>query len=871
MLLIRVLIAGLLLAPLGGAEALVVEDSGVRVEITVEPAEDTAVVTARFVPVADGTGWHLYDVSMPKTGIDGVGRPTLLEFPAESGVVVEEPPSADVASHKLTIEMVGTYDVYPAGPVTITQRIRLPAGDGSEVSVPAKLWYMLCTDLTCLRPVSGKSLEVSLPTRVVAVPSSDAPAEVIASFGEDTVAWNMVRGEVLLRHDGGAEAELLVRFEPITPPEYADAPFHLYGMSTPMTGAEFSGIGRPTRFEFAAGSAARIVGELSADPPSYDEPLGMDVLDIFPPGPVTVSAPIQLPRGDGAPVAVTLQLTYMSCNHELCQRPTERKPLEIMLPSHPDGVAGAAVDSEPEVAPAEPVHVEEPAQAHVQSPWLRAALAAALALLAAELLGWLRARRTSNPPGAWRAMAGTLVLSAAVYVVASFAPPYQSAPAIPWVAVADVAELEVTIAEAHANGQAALLDFTGPSCVNCQKMAKDVFVLPEVAAAWGSGVPIEVDTDPPHDDLAAWQQQETSSQVRPLYLRIAPDGSKAMWNDVFEPGNEERVTALTEFLRGTGEAGAGDVAAGWNSSWFQFVLLAVLGGLFTLVMPCTYPMIPFTISFFSKQAAAGQRLAPLAACYSLGIVGFFALIGVVVAGLFGAAVTSFAGDPITNFAIGILFIVFAMSLFGAFLLQLPGGLEGKLGGSRSGYVGALLMGLTFAITAFTCTAPFAGLVLGEAVATGTWSAAIVGMVIYASVIAIPFFFLSTSPGLLKRMPNSGAWMSEFKVVGGFVELAAALKFIAISEKHWDWGPWQWDLFTRQPILAAWATMSLLSAAYIFGWLRLKDDAPVTKHSALRLLWGSLFAVLGIWLLGGLLGVHLGTFESFFPLDAAPLR
>jgi len=132
------------------------------------------------------------------------------------------------------------------------------------------------------------------------------------------------------------------------------------------------------------------------------------------------------------------------------------------------------------------------------------------------------------------------------------------------------------------------------------------------------------------------------------------------------------------------------------------------------------------------------------------------------------------------------------------------------------------------------------------------------------MIAIPFFFLSLSPGLLTRIPRAGGWMSEFKVVGGLVELGAALKFLAITDAAYGWG-----LVTRDPTLAAWAVLSLLCAVYLLGWLRLKDDTAVEHVGWGRLAGAATFAVLGLWLLGGLLGTHLGMFEGFFPADTPP--
>jgi thiol:disulfide interchange protein DsbD len=281
-------------------------------------------------------------------------------------------------------------------------------------------------------------------------------------------------------------------------------------------------------------------------------------------------------------------------------------------------------------------------------------------------------------------------------------------------------------------------------------------------------------------------------------------------------------------------------------------------------MPCTYPMIPFTINFFAKQAASGHRTAPLAAFYALGIIACFVGVGVVVTGVFGSTLATFSGHPVTNLVIGLLFVVLGFSLLGAFLLRLPSGLENAIGGGRGGYLGALLMGLTFAVTAFACTAPFAGSVLAAAVTSGTggaWARAVGGMAVYASVIAVPFFFLALSPGLLARLPKASGWMNEVKIVGGLIELAAALKFLVICDYHWHWG-----VFGRSSVVAAWAALGFVIAAYVFGSWRTASDEPVAQGGVgvVRLLIGAAFLALALWLTAGLFGGDLAVLESFFP-------
>ena len=156
-------------------------------------------------------------------------------------------------------------------------------------------------------------------------------------------------------------------------------------------------------------------------------------------------------------------------------------------------------------------------------------------------------------------------------------------------------------------------------------------------------------------------------------------------------------------------------------------------------------MIPFTVTFFSKQADCGHKLVPLAACYAFGIIGFFVLIGVLVAGVFGSSVSIFAGHWLTNLIIGAVFVVFALSLLGAFILQLPGGLELSLVVPQR-LLWRPVDGCDVRHHCVYLYGTVCWLGLKEAVTgSGTWLRAIAGMAIYASAIAIPFFILAVSP------------------------------------------------------------------------------------------------------------------------------
>lgn len=617
------------------------------------------------------------------------------------------------------------------------------------------------------------------------------------SSAEGTLTRASVSVVVRLEVAADGMATLVGRF---TPDPTSKDPLHLYSKDLEGT------VGVATRIELPAHSPLRVRGPLTADV----ETVLLDDLPVYPNGPVTLRLPVLLPvRADGAEVPAAITISYMACSAKFCKQPVQGYEMTLTVPSVLAESASTTERGVDEGALRQLLDRQAKGQAEVVRRIVREELDARLA---------------PNP--------------------------------IAWRTVATVAEVESVLAAERAAGRVVLLDFTGPSCVNCQLMEKTVFRLPAVIRALGGLTAVKVNTDPPFQVLADWQQMRFQSQNRPLYVRLAADGTETRWSEVFAPDAAEPRDRFLAFLAG----GAG-ADAGLGAGLGQFLLLAVLGGLFTLLMPCTYPMIPFTVNFFAKQAAAGHRLAPLATFYALGIVACFVGLGVLITGVFGASLSSLAGHPVTNLLIALLFVVFGLSLLGLFLLRLPNGLENALGGGRAGYLGALVMGLTFAVTAFTCTAPFAGTVLAQAVATGVWWTAVLGMTVYALAIAVPFFFLALSPGMLKRLPKAGGWMNEVKVVGGVIELAAALKFLVICDLAWQWG-----VVDRTLVLAAWAAGAGFIAIYVLGLVRLPGDQRVDGAGAGRVLLALGFATMALWFAAGLAGTGLGFVESLFPVS-----
>src|SRR5205823_2775616 len=239
--------------------------------------------------------------------------------------------------------------------------------------------------------------------------------------------------------------------------------------------------------------------------------------------------------------------------------------------------------------------------------------------------------------------------------------------------------------------------------------------------------------------------------------------------------------------------------------------------------------------------SAGNRRGAVrdASIYAVGIILTFTALGVVLAVLFGAAGTNQVADnPWINLLITGIFLAFALSLFGAFNLQVPSSILTKLdalsrkeeGGGGGGHIIALLlMGLTFSLTSFTCTAPFVGTLLVMA-AQGKWIFPVIGMLAFSTVFALPFFILALAPQLVSQLPKSGGWLNSVKVVMGLLEIAAAMKFLSNADLVW-----RWSIFTREVVLASWVAVTVLITLYLLGKFQLSHDSPIQHLGAVRLM------------------------------------
>jgi thiol:disulfide interchange protein len=302
---------------------------------------------------------------------------------------------------------------------------------------------------------------------------------------------------------------------------------------------------------------------------------------------------------------------------------------------------------------------------------------------------------------------------------------------------------------------------------------------------------------------------------------------------------------------------------------WSFIWLAATLGALSVLSPCVFPMIPITVSYFTNHSSGSRAKAMrLATIYSFGIIATFTLLGMLLAIFVGAAgINLFAANPWINLIITAIFLFFAFNLFGAYEITIPTGVLTKLDsltrsheGDGSGVIGALLMGLTFTLTSFTCTSPFVGTILVSA-SQGDWQRPLVGMLAFSTVFALPFFVLALLPQLATQLPRAGGWMNSVKVAMGFLEVAAAMKFLSNVDLVWHWG-----IFTRSVVLAIWIALGVILSLYLLGKFQLSHDSKPERIGALRLVSAVLSLAISFYLITGLFGAKLGELEAFLPPD-----
>jgi len=305
-----------------------------------------------------------------------------------------------------------------------------------------------------------------------------------------------------------------------------------------------------------------------------------------------------------------------------------------------------------------------------------------------------------------------------------------------------------------------------------------------------------------------------------------------------------------------------------NRSLLYILLMGFVGGLLAVMMPCIWPIIPMTVSFFLKRAKTDRKKGLRdALTYGLSIVIIYLTLGLLVTAIFGSdTLNAMSTNSVFNVFLFLLLVVFALSFFGWFEIKLPSGWADAVdnkASATSGYLSIFLMAFTLVLVSFSCTAPIIGLLLVEAATSNGWLAPAVGMLGFAVALALPFTLFALFPSWLQQAPKSGSWMNTLKVVLGFVELAFALKFLSVADLAYGW-----HILDREVFLSLWIVIFGLLGAYLCGWLKFRSDeigGELHRPMPVACIMGGIASLaFAVYMIPGLWGAPCKAVSAFAP-------
>lgn len=320
---------------------------------------------------------------------------------------------------------------------------------------------------------------------------------------------------------------------------------------------------------------------------------------------------------------------------------------------------------------------------------------------------------------------------------------------------------------------------------------------------------------------------------------------------------------VTEELRALG---SGEDLASHSLLWL--LLMGFVGGLLAVCMPCIWPIIPMTVSFFLKRSKDDKRKGIRDAfTYGLSIIVIYLGLGLLVTAIFGSdTLNAMSTNAVFNVFLFLLLVVFALSFFGWFEIKLPDSWANAVdakASKTSGLISIFLMAFTLVLVSFSCTAPIVGTLLVETTTTGNWLAPAIGMFGFALALALPFTLFAMFPSWLKSAPKSGSWMTTIKVVLGFIELAFALKFLSVADLAYGW-----HILDREVFLSLWIVIFALLGAYLCGWLKFQVDeigGELNKPMPVVCIMGGLVSLaFAVYMVPGLWGAPCKAVSAFAP-------
>ncbi|MEP7167914.1 MAG: cytochrome c biogenesis protein CcdA [Bacteroidota bacterium] len=328
----------------------------------------------------------------------------------------------------------------------------------------------------------------------------------------------------------------------------------------------------------------------------------------------------------------------------------------------------------------------------------------------------------------------------------------------------------------------------------------------------------------------------------------------------------QNQVSVSEKYSGELEPGCGETEGGIQdySSLLGIFIGGILGGFLALLTPCVFPMIPMTVSFFTKRSKDKKKGIRNAFLYAFFIIFIYVGLGLLVTVTLGAdKLNDLASSAFFNLAFFVIFIIFALSFFGAFEIVLPSALVNKADAAsdRGGTIGIFFMAFTLSLVSFSCTGPIIGTLLVEAAHGRSYMGPLAGMTGFALALALPFAFFAAFPGYLNSLPKSGGWLNVVKVTLGFIELALAMKFLSNVDLAYHWG-----ILKREVFISLWIIIFGLMGMYLLGRIKFAHDSEVQHVSVTRLIFSIITLSFTLYLIPGLWGAPLKLISGFPPPD-----
>ena len=299
-----------------------------------------------------------------------------------------------------------------------------------------------------------------------------------------------------------------------------------------------------------------------------------------------------------------------------------------------------------------------------------------------------------------------------------------------------------------------------------------------------------------------------------------------------------------------------------SAGLLRIFFLSFAGGFIALLTPCVFPMIPMTVTFFTKQSQDKKKGIFNALIYGLSIIVIYVALGLLVSAIMGpTGLNELSTNVYMNLFFFLIFMVFAFSFLGAFEIRMPAAWVNKADSKadKGGLVGIFFMAFVLGLVSFSCTGPIIGTLIVEAAQEGSMIGPAIGMFGFSLALAIPFTLFAIFPGWLNSLPQSGGWLNSVKVVLGLLEIALALKFLSMVDLAYHW-----DFLTREIFVALWFVLFLTIGIYLLGFIKFAHDSEVDRLSVTRYFFAMFSLAFAVYLLPGMWGAPLTMIDGVAP-------